>query len=609
MTTTAARDTVRPLRLWPGVLFVTVQWIFWVGVPLLLPDYGGLGILGGMAAGALVLLWWLFFSRAAWVERLGVLVLAVIAIVVSRPLVDISVATGLMGRGAIVLAIPHVLLGLVAGAAIGKRMSPGPRRAVLALAVVLGALSVSLIRLGGVTGAGGFNLAWRWSDTKEEKFLAQVRDERLPPPPPVAPATVPAEKPSTVTAEKPVEVKPEGAAPAPSVPAPVAKLEGEWPGFRGARRDSAVRGVKIATDWTRTPPKELWRRPVGPGWGSFAVAGDLIYTQEQRGEQEVVSAYQLATGEPVWRHADNVRFYEANAGPGPRATPAVHNGRVYTQGAKGTVNALDARTGALIWTRNAPADTGAPMPGWGFTASPLVVDDMVIVATSGRLVAYDGATGSPRWTQKTVGGSYSSPHLAVIDGVRQIVMLSGGGGATAVSPSDGEVLWQHGWTEGVTIVQPALVSASDILTNTADAMGGQGMRRLAVTKAADGWKVEERWTTRGLKPYFSDFVVHKGHAFGFDGTILSAINLETGERAWKGGRYGAGQMMLLPDQDLLLVVSEEGDLVLVSATADKHSEIAKFEALDGKTWNHPVIVGDVILVRNGEEMAAFKLPR
>ena len=135
------------------------------------------------------------------------------------------------------------------------------------------------------------------------------------------------------------------------------------------------------------------------------------------------------------------------------------------------------------------------------------------------------------------------------------------------------------------------------------------MKYLSVTRGESGWTVQERWTSRGLKPYFNDFVVHKGHAYGFDGTILSAINLETGDRVWKGGRYGAGQMLLLPQQDLLLVVSEDGDLVLVAASPDRHTEIAKVKAIEGKTWNHPVLVGDVLLVRNGEEMAAFRLAR
>jgi outer membrane protein assembly factor BamB len=384
------------------------------------------------------------------------------------------------------------------------------------------------------------------------------------------------------------------------------KKTAEWPGFRGPRRDSVIRGVRIDADWTASRPVELWRRPIGPGWSSFAVDGDRVYTQEQRGEEEVVSCYRLSTGEPVWRHRDPARFYESNGGAGPRGTPTVHDGRVYAMGATGIVNALDATTGAVIWSRNAATDTGAPMPGWGYTGSPLLVGDAAIVATSGRLVSYDIATGNPRWTHTTGGSGYSSPHLVTIDGVAQILLLTGNG-ATSVAPADGTRLWQHSWDVGTAIVQPGLAGEHDVLIGLGDAMGGQGMRRLAIARGPAGWTVEERWTSRGLKPYFNDSVVHEGHAYGFDGNILSSINLADGERTWKGGRYGNGQMLLLADQDLLLVLSEDGELVLVSATPDTFTEVARVPAIEGKTWNHPVLVGGVLLVRNAQEMAAFRL--
>jgi outer membrane protein assembly factor BamB len=627
MTMSHANDSTgrKPLRLWPGVATVVVQWLLFIGVPLATPDYAVFGMLGGVAGGAIVLLWWLFFSRAPWVERIGAIVIMVVAVLAAYRFVHPSIANGFMGRMLPLFSVPPLCLALVTWASATRTVATGPRRAWMVVAILLAAGALTLVRTEGITGAGASDLHWRWTMTPEERLLAQARDNAVnaaqgrpvdsarvkPAEPPAAPVPAP-------TADKPVPAPVSAEPPAPAT-APATKSAGKpplpkaestramWNGFRGPGRDGVIRGARIETDWSKSPPVELWRRPIGPGWSSFAVDGDLIFTQEQRGDQEVVSSYRRSTGEPVWRHSDAVRFYESNGGPGPRGTPALHDGRVYTLGATGIVNALDASDGSVVWSRNAAADTGAPLPGWGFTGSPLVVDDTVIVAASGRLAAYEAGTGKPRWTQKTAGGGYSSPHLAMIDGVAQIVLLSGGG-ATGVAPADGAVLWQHKWEEGVSIVQPALTENGDILISGGDSMGGIGMRRLAVARRPTEWTVEERWTTRGLKPYFNDFVVHKGHAFGFDGTILACIDLTDGTRKWKGGRYGAGQLVVLADQDTLLVLSEEGELALVSATPDKHTELARFKAIEGKTWNHPVLVGDVVLARNGEEMAAFRLP-
>ena len=201
-----------------------------------------------------------------------------------------------------------------------------------------------------------------------------------------------------------------------------------------------MHGTRIATDWSATPPVALWRRAVGPGWSSFAVAGNRVYTQEQRGEDEVVACYDASTGAPVWHHRDRARFWESNGGAGPRGTPTLSGGRVYALGATGVVNALDAATGARVWSRNAATDTGAKLPGWGFSGSPIVVDDLVVVAVSGALAAYDAATGQPRWKLDPQGEGYSSPHLVTLGGVRQVAFVNGNG-ITGVALSNGAVLW------------------------------------------------------------------------------------------------------------------------------------------------------------------------
>src|SRR3989475_96308 len=519
----------KPLRLWPGVVAVVLQWLVRFVVPVVVPGAIAVGMIGELLGGLTIVVWWLFFSRAPWSQPVGAIVLMGVALFATPRIVHKSIATGMMGMMFVIYAIPLLSLAFVAWAVASRRLSSGPRRASMVAAILLGCGVLALVRTGGITGDADSDFHWRWAKPPEDRLLARAGDERAALPsapkaaetpekrlPPQASHEPTASRPAAAAAAKTPEKRPvarTGNEPAgfPSVPA-ATETRALWPGFRGPDRDGIIHGVRIETDWSRSPPVQLWRRPIGPGWSSFAVRGDLLYTQEQRGDDEVVACYRLTTGEPVWRHRDAARFWESNAGAGPRATPTLSDGRVYTMGATGIVNALDARDGSVVWSRNAASDTGKKVPGWGFASSPLVVGDVVIVAAAGALAAYDLATG------------------------------------------------------------------------------------------------EERWTSNGLKPYLNDFVVHDGHAFGFDGSILACIDLKDGKRKWKGGRYGHGQLVLLSDQGVLLVLSEEGELVLVAAAPDQFTELARFPAIEGKTWNHPVLVGDVLLVRNGQELAGFRLP-
>jgi outer membrane protein assembly factor BamB len=604
------------LRLWPGVVIAIVLVLVRYGVPLVAPDAELFSyplvlfaIFGGMLGALAIVIWWLFFSRAPWVERIAAPILMIAAVFGTKLIVHESIRGGMMGGLLFIYSIPVLGLALVAWAVATQHLSDGVRRTALVVAIMLACTPWTLLRTAGSLGAGS-DFHWRWTPTPEQLLLAQAKDEPAPLPPSTPTPTVTPETPQASPTTNPNATPTTSATVKPGSAVPAAlKSAAEWPGFRGARRDSIVRGVQIKTDWTTSPPVEVWRRPIGPGWSSFAVHGDLLYTQEQRGEDEIVSCYKVSTGEPVWRHRDPVRFWESNGGAGPRATPTLSGNRVYTFGATGILNALDAATGKVIWSRNVATDTSRKVPDWGFASSPLVVDDIVVVAAAGTLAAYETAAGKPRWQGPSYGGSYSSPHRATINGVTQILLL-GGPGALSVAPADGKVLWEYKWEPGA-IVQPALTANGDILVNTLAPAGGLGLRRLAVTQGPDGpgkWTVEERWSSTGLKPYFNDFVVHKGHAYGFDGNILSCINLEDGKRKWKGGRFGNGQLVLLADQDLMVVLSEEGELALVNATPDQFTEVARFKALEGKTWNHPALVGDLLLTRNGEQMAAFRLP-
>jgi outer membrane protein assembly factor BamB len=613
------------IPLWPVVAIVLLVASYLI--PMFVPEAFLFGLLGGLVGALLVAVWWLFFSRRPWFERLGAVLLMAMALAATKPFLHVSIATAGQGILFYIFGVPLLSLAFAVWAIAARRLEGGARWASMIATIFLACGVWTLLRTGGVTGDGQSDFAWRWSPTPEDRLLAQAGGEPTSLPAARSEAKTPSEEAPPGPAETPGEIAEKDAPPSdapaatasedrdialagdtPKAPAPApaeAKTEADWPGFRGPGRDSVVPGLRIELDWSKSPPVELWRRPVGPGWSSFAVAGDLLYTQEQRGDEEIVASYSVRTGEPVWMHGDPVRFYESNGGAGPRGTPSLSQGRVYTFGATGILNALDAGDGSVLWSRNVASDSDTEVPGWGFASSPLVVGDMVTVAAGGKLVAYDLATGEPRWFGPKGGGSYSSPHLLTIDGVEQVLLLNATG-ATSVEPVEGMILWEHPWP-GFRIVQPAVIADGDLLISSSDAMGGISTRRLTVAHGAGGWTIEERWTSNGLKPYFNDFVVHDGHAFGFDGRILSCIDLEDGKRKWKGGRYGHGQLVLLRDQGLLLVLSEEGELALVAAAPDQFTEVARFPAIEGKTWNHPALVGDVLLVRNGEEMAAFRL--
>ena len=555
------------LRLWPGVVVGMLLLLIRFGVPIIWPEAVMFFIFGGMAGALLVIVWWAFFSRAPGLERWGAIVLMIVAMVVTRPLIHKSMR--LMPFVAYI--IPVVSLAFVIWAVASRHLSDRTRRMTMVATVLLACGVWTLLQSGGVTG-GEFqsDFSWRWSDTPEERMLAQAGDESM---------TLP----STLAAVDSAAI---------------------WPGFRGPDRDGIIHGAQIETDWSVSPPVEMWRRPVGPGWSSFAVYGDFFYTQEQRGEDEAVSCYNVTTGDPVWRYQDATRFWESNSGAGPRGTPTLNEGRIYALGATGILNVLNAGDGTVVWSRNATSDSDTKVPTWGFSSSPLVVNDVVIVALAGSLIAYDLSTGEPRWINSGGGDGYSSPHLLHLDGVTQI-LLQNEAGTSSVAPADGKLLWEHSWP-GHPIVQPALIADGDILISADERTG---VRRITVANGHDGWAVEERWASKELKPYFNDSVIHNGHAYGFNGPKLACIDIEDGTRKWRGGRYGRGQFVLLADQDLLLVLSEKGELALVEAVPDQFTELARFPAIKGKTWNHPVLVGDILLVHNAQEIAAFRLSR
>jgi outer membrane protein assembly factor BamB len=429
---------------------------------------------------------------------------------------------------------------------------------------------------------------------------------------PTADAATPAATPSAAVAPGETLAPSPGPTPAAGTSAanaavPSAAPAPYWTDFRGPKRDGEYRERPIVMNWPAAGLTPLWKQPAGGGYASFVSAGGRAFTIEQRGPQEVVAAYEVATGRELWTNGWAADFRESMGGDGPRATPTWAGGRVYALGATGELRALDDATGRVVWRTNILQDSGAANLQWGMAAGPLVVDDLVIVLPGGSrgqsVVAYDRATGRRAWAALDDQQSYASPMLATLNDVRQLLMVSASRLA-GLSLNGGAVLWEYSWPgpNGINAAQPLVIGSNRIFISSGY---GAGAAVIELTAGAAATAVREVWRNTRMKNRFASSVLHDGIIYGLDESILAAVDANTGELKWKGGRYGYGQLLLAAGH--LIVLTEDGDLALVRATPARHEEITRFHVLDGKTWNPPAIAGGYLLVRNLAEMAAFDL--
>jgi outer membrane protein assembly factor BamB len=592
---TAPGSAIRKLRLWPAIVIVGFFWAFYFSIDHIEMSMF-IRFISRWSVEGLVLLsfvtWWLAFSRARWFDRLLPVAVMIGGAIVAGMLAD-KKSLGSMGfLGVFMAGLPFVLTGWLVWMAISDRLlrlSPAVQRIGLCLLILLTWGYYDLVRWEGIDGGQHSAFAWRWSPTSEDKFLVEHHPGSS----------------SAAADSGNAGARPNGT---------LHILPTDWPEFRGSERNNQVHGTKLATDWQKQPPKQLWRHRVGPAWSSMIVVDGKLFTQEQRGDQEATVCYDTATGDELWAHADDTRFFEPLAGAGPRGTPTFADGRIYALGATGRLNCLDAATGNPIWSHDIVTDVQAegatktiPAPQWGFSNSPLVVDGLVIVFAGGEnnksLLAYGADAGEPKWSYNAGSDSYSSPQLVSIGGHKQLLMHSNTGLA-AIEPDTGKLLWQYPAASKMflPITQPQSVGADQLLMQSEN-----GVQLVALTLDGNKWSPTQRWDSKALKLTLNDYVVYEGCIYGFDDNVFCCVDLESGKRHWKAGRYGSGQVLLLPDQPLLVVTTETGEVVLIWPNTKKLDELARFQAVEGKTWNHPVIAEGKLFVRNAEEMACYEL--
>jgi outer membrane protein assembly factor BamB len=397
-------------------------------------------------------------------------------------------------------------------------------------------------------------------------------------------------------------------APAPTpAPAVAATPSADWTDFRGPLRDGRYTQTPILTRWPKEGLERLWRQPVGGGYASFVVAQGRAFTIEQRRANEAVTAYDVGTGRELWAHSYPSDFRETMGGEGPRATPTYHDGLVYSLGATGELRVLDSASGKLMWRRNVVEENGAKLVQWAMSASPLIVDDTVVVQPGGpngaSIVAYHKRTGAPVWKSLDDRQAYTTPMIATLAGQRQILTVTALR-AVGLRPEDGTLLWEYPWTtqHDISAAMPLVVDETHFFIS---AGYDHGAALVELTSTGGRFSAKTVWQNKRMKNRFSASVLYQGHIYGLDEAILACVNAQTGELKWKGGRYGYGQLLLAGGH--LVATTESGEVALVEATPAAFTEVARFQAIEGKTWNVPAISGGLLLVRNHSEMACFRL--
>lgn len=477
------------------------------------------------------------------------------------------------------LATAGLMVGLMAAALVWWMFLSRARWRVrflgLGIVIALFGLSAAAFRIRGVSGDLVPILEPRWTRS--------------------APA-VPAPVPAPVT----------GASSGTSTQSSTSKSPVGFPQFLGPSRNGILPRTDLSTNWTTTPPKVVWRQPIGAAWSGFAIVGDRALTQEQNGSEERVTCYELGTGRLVWSHGDPEQYINTIAGEGPRATPTIHGDRVFTLGAKGRLNALELTTGKRIWTRSLTEEASRGVPEWGFSGSPLVQDGLVIVSAGGHdgksMLAFHSETGEPAWSGGSSSPGYSSPFPATLAGIPQILIVNNRSVASH-DPRTGSVLWEVPFGAGMPLVaNPVVVGPDSVIFSAGYNVGAE---KFTVTGATN--TPVSDWKSKKLKAKFSNPVFRDGFVYGLDDGILACLDAKDGSQRWKEGRYGHGQGLLVGDR--MILISESGELVLLQPTPDGPHELGRIAVLDSKTWNPIAMQDDHVLVRNDREAALVILPR
>ncbi len=378
----------------------------------------------------------------------------------------------------------------------------------------------------------------------------------------------------------------------------------DWPQYRGQDRSGVGTATGLARTWPASGPRVVWKRPIGNGFSSVAVADGRVYVAAAEGEREYAFCLDAATGKELWRADLGLRFPQGEFGDGPRATPTVVDGKVYAVGGFGILQALDAASGKQLWSVDLPKTFGADVPRFGYSPSPLVDGGLVLADAGGpekSLVALDAGTGELKWSVAAGPAGYSSPIAVTLGGVKQYLITRLGSAELISLAPDGKELWRHAAPPGMYTL-PIPVPGDRLFLSTYDEFGGLLLR---VSRQGDAFQVQELWKSPRMRNQYNTSVVVGEHLYGFDNATLKAISLTSGEQSWAFRGFGKGS--LIAADGLLYVLSDLGVLALVKADPASYQEIARAQVLEGRTWTSPSIAGTRVYLRDHDEIVCLEV--
>lgn len=387
----------------------------------------------------------------------------------------------------------------------------------------------------------------------------------------------------------------------------------QWPGWGGKNRDFVSDSKDLAVSWPEGGPKKLWSRPLGAGYSSISAVGDQLFTMYREGDDEIVVALDANTGKNLWEHkyaAPTPKGMELQFGKGPNSTPQIHDGKVYALGVGGKLSCVDQKSGKPVWSHDLIAEFEAKAPGFGFSASPIVYKNSLILPVGGPgvgVMAFDLATGAVQWKKHDFADTYSSPIIIPVDGKDEIVLLAGSE-AVGMDPTNGEIEWRYPFeTQFKTNIMTPLYGPDGILfISSAPEVGSRGLK---LSRKDGKVNVEEVWSTKKMQVGQGTAARSGNVIYAPNGNeslfFMTAIEAATGKVLWRERGFVKANVIYADGK--LIALEEDGNLSISTATSEKFELKSKVPLFKKSAWSTPTLVGQRLFVRDNETIIALDI--